>query len=192
MKAKFQLLALLLVSCLAANGFNVGDLGRGTNPADTTTLVPDGYRIADPDESPAMLEGLNKQIRIEEPKPKGEKMTEEKKVYKSVEVMPTFPGGDAALMKWLSAHIQYPANAAANNIEGKVVVQFVVTETGDIGEVKVVRKVDPELDQEAVRVVKSLPKFNPGRQDGKAVSVWYTLPVSFKLTGKPVVTPTQQ
>ena len=109
--------------------------------------------------------------------------TLKEEVFRSVEQMPTFPGGDAALMKYLSSHIQYPTMAAENNVQGKVVVQFVVTKTGKVGEVKVVRSVDKDLDREAVRVCKSLPNFVPGRQNGQPVSVWYTLPVTFKLQG---------
>ena len=86
-------------------------------------------------------------------------------------------------MKYLSSQIQYPTVAAENNIQGKVVVQFVVTKTGRVGEVKIVRSVDRELDKEAMRVCKSLPDFVPGRIDGKPVNVWYTLPVTFKLQG---------
>ena len=104
-------------------------------------------------------------------------------VFRSVEQMPQFPGGEAALMKYLQSHIQYPPMAAENNVQGRVVVQFVVDKTGKVGEVKVVRSVDKDLDKEAVRVCKSLPKFTPGRQNGQAVSVWYTLPVTFKLQG---------
>lgn len=100
-------------------------------------------------------------------------------VYRSVEQMPRFPGGEAALMKYLQDHVKYPPNAAW--IEGHVIVQFVVEKDGSIGEVKVVRSLEENLDKEAIRVIKSLPKFTPGRQDGKAVSVWYTLPVPFKL-----------
>ncbi len=107
----------------------------------------------------------------------------EQKVFTSVEQMPQFPGGEAALMKYLQSHINYPPMAAENNVQGKVVVQFVVDKTGKVGEVKVVRSVDKDLDREAVRVCKSLPKFTPGRQNGQAVSVWYTLPVTFKLQG---------
>ena len=106
---------------------------------------------------------------------------QDNKVYKSVEQMPQFPGGEVALIKYLQSEIKYPMNAAKNNIQGRVVVQFVIDKNGDIGEVKVVRSIDEELDAEAVRVIKSLPKFTPGRQNGEAVSVWYTLPVSFKL-----------
>jgi len=102
-------------------------------------------------------------------------------VYRSVEQMPRFPGGEAALMKYINSHINYPTAAAINKIEGNVVVQFVVKKDGSIGEVKVVRSVEKNLDREAVRVIKSLPKFTPGRQNGEAVNVWYTLPVPFKL-----------
>ncbi|MCF0181448.1 MAG: energy transducer TonB [Muribaculaceae bacterium] len=124
---------------------------------------------------------LKNEVVVEEKKPVVEEKKEE--IFKSVEQMPTFPGGDAALMKYLSSHIQYPTMAQENNIQGKVIVQFVVTKTGAVGEVKVVRSVDKDLDREAVRVCKSLPKFVPGRQNGQPVSVWYTLPVTFKLQG---------
>ena len=109
-------------------------------------------------------------------------------VYKSVEQMPQFPGGEAAMMKYLSQNIQYPPSAAKNNVEGRVILQFVVEKDGQIGEVKIVRSVDPELDAEAVRVIKTMPNFIPGRQDGKPVAVWYTIPISFKLQGKPAQT----
>ena len=102
-------------------------------------------------------------------------------VYRSVEQMPRFPGGEAALMKYLESHIKYPPEAAENNVQGHVIVQFVVKKDGSIGEVKVVRSLEENLDKEAIRVIKSLPMFTPGRHDGKAVSVWYTLPVPFKL-----------
>ena len=111
-----------------------------------------------------------------------------KKVYNSVEQMPEFPGGVAGLMRYLSENIKYPPEAAKNDIEGRVIVQFIIDETGQVGDVKVVRSVSDELDAEAVRVVKTLPKFEPGRQDGEAVSVWYTLPINFKLQGNPVET----
>ena len=108
----------------------------------------------------------------------------EDEIFKSVEQMPQFPGGDAALIKYLDSHIQYPPEAAKNNIQGRVILQFVVDKTGEIGEVKVVRSGDKDLDEEAVRIVKTLPKFIPGRQNGQAVAVWYTLPVTFKLPQK--------
>ena len=108
---------------------------------------------------------------------------EPEKVFQSVEQMPQFPGGDAALMKFLSSHINYPPMAAENNVQGKVILQFVVEKDGKVGEVKLARSVDKDLDKEAIRVVKLLPKFTPGRQNGQPVRVWYTLPVQFKLQG---------
>lgn len=112
-------------------------------------------------------------------KPKEEKKKEE--VFTHVEQMPKFPGGDAELYKFISSNLNYPAMAIENNVEGKVIVQFVVTKDGSIGNVKVVRSVDRDLDNEAIRVCKKLPKFIPGKQNGQPVNVWYTLPVTFKL-----------
>jgi len=105
-------------------------------------------------------------------------------VFRSVDQMPEFPGGDAALMEYLRSQIQYPPMAAQNNIQGRVVLQFVVEKTGHVGQVKVVRSVDKDLDREAVRVCKSLPQFKPGRVNGQPVNVWYTLPVTFSLGDK--------
>lgn len=105
------------------------------------------------------------------------------KVFDAVEQPPQFPGGDAALLKYISDNLRYPQLAIENNIQGRVVVQFVVTKTGQVGEVKVVRSKDPDLDKEAVRVVKTIPRFQPGKQNGNAVNVWYTLPITFKLSG---------
>ena len=124
---------------------------------------------------------LKEEVVVEKKEEKPKEVKEE--VFRSVEQMPQFPGGEQALMKYLQSHINYPPMAAENNVQGRVVVQFVVDKTGKVGEVKVVRSVDKDLDKEAVRVCKSLPKFTPGRQNGQAVSVWYTLPVTFKLQG---------
>lgn len=112
-------------------------------------------------------------------KPREEKKKEE--VFSHVEQMPKFPGGDAELYKFINNNLNYPAMAIENNVQGRVVVQFVVTKDGSIGNVKVVRSVDRDLDNEAIRVCKKLPKFIPGKQNGQPVNVWYTLPVTFKL-----------
>jgi TonB family protein len=117
-----------------------------------------------------------------------EPVPESKKVYESVEQMPEFPGGLEGLMRYLQQNVQYPPIAVQNNVQGRVVVQFIIDETGQVGEVKVLRHVSEEIDAEAVRVVKTLPKFEPGRQDGEAVAVWYTLPINFKLQGNPAET----
>ena len=129
----------------------------------------------------AVIREFKNEVVVEEKVEKPKEVVEE--VFTVVEQMPQFPGGEAALMKYLQSHINYPPMAAENNVQGKVVVQFVVDKTGRVGEVKVVRSVDKDLDREAARVCKSLPKFTPGRQNGHPVSVWYTLPVSFKLQG---------
>ena len=100
----------------------------------------------------------------------------------SVEQKPQFRGGDAALMKYLLSHINYPPMAAERDIEGRVIVQFLVDKTtGKVSDVKVVRSADRDLDKEAIRVVKSLPIFTPGRHKGKPVDVWYVLPVTFMM-----------
>ena len=104
-----------------------------------------------------------------------------KKVYDVVEQMPSFPGGMKAMMDYLARNIRYPANAKNDLIEGRVILQFIVDEKGRLSDVKVVRSVEPSLDAEAVRVVKSMPRWNPGMQNGKAVKVRYTLPVTFRL-----------
>ena len=103
---------------------------------------------------------------------------EQDKVYRSVAQMPRFPGGEAALMKYIDSHLQEPQTQ--EKITGNVVLQFIVQSDGSIDEVKVVRSLHPDYDKEAVRVVKSLPKFTPGRQNGQAVAVWYTVPVNFR------------
>ncbi|MBQ7942030.1 MAG: energy transducer TonB [Muribaculaceae bacterium] len=112
-----------------------------------------------------------------------EKKPEPEQVFTAVEQMPQFPGGDVALMKYLNENINYPQVAMENGVQGRVIVQFVVTKNGTIGEVKIIRSVDRDLDKEAVRLCKSLPKFIPGKMNGQAVNVWYTLPITFKLQG---------
>jgi len=102
-------------------------------------------------------------------------------IFLIVEKMPEFPGGEPALRKYIAENIKYPPLAQENDISGKVYVRFVVTKTGAVGEVQVVRSVDKLLDDEAVRVVETLPNFKPGQQRGKPVSVWYTVPIDFQL-----------
>ena len=110
------------------------------------------------------------------------KPAEDTKVHTIVEQMPSFPGGDAALMQWLSSHIKYPAVAAENDIQGRVVCTFIVGKDGAISDVEVIRSIDPSLDKEAVRVISQMPNWLPGRQNGQAVRVKYTLPVTFRLS----------
>jgi len=98
-----------------------------------------------------------------------------------VENMPIFPGGDLGLMKYIQKNVKYPAIAKEYNITGKVYVSFIVDKLGSVTNVKIVRGVDKNLDAEAVRVVKSLPKYKPGKQRGKSVRVMFTIPINFTL-----------
>ena len=124
-------------------------------------------------------EVLKAKEEIAQPEPP--KHEEENKVFDVVEEMPSFPGGMGALMSWLSQNIKYPVIAAENGVQGRVIVQFVVEKDGSVTDVHVAKSVDPSLDKEATRVVKAMPKWNPGKQNGSAVRVKYTVPVSFKL-----------
>lgn len=99
-----------------------------------------------------------------------------------IEQKPEFPGGESALYDYLSSHINYPAQAAEEGVQGRVIVQFTITKTGKIENVSVVRGRHPALDKEALRVVKSMPNWTPGRQDGRAVNVQHTLPITFRLS----------
>ena len=108
---------------------------------------------------------------------------QEDKVYEAfVDVRPTFPGGDGKLMEWISQHIVYPPGCYESHIQGRVIIRFMIKADGSVGEAEIIRRVYPELDKEALRVVKSLPKFNPATLNGKAVEYWFTLPIIFRLT----------
>ena len=119
-----------------------------------------------------------KQMLVTEPvKPKEEEST----VFEYVEQMPSFPGGDAALMQYLSKNIKYPPVAEEMGIQGRVICSFVVERDGSVSDIRIKRSVDPSLDKEAMRVVSAMPKWIPGRQNGQMVRVKYTLPVTFRL-----------
>lgn len=106
---------------------------------------------------------------------------DDNKVFDMVEQNPSFPGGQAELMSWIGNHLKYPAIAAENGIEGKVIVQFVVGKNGAIRDAVIVRALNPSCDKEALRVVNAMPRWIPGKQNGKEVSVKFTLPITFKL-----------
>lgn len=112
-------------------------------------------------------------------------------VYEAVDAadMPQFPGGNNAMYSFLGSNIQYPSEAAENEIQGKVIIKFVVKADGSIGATEIVKSVHPALDAEAERLVKLMPKWTPGRHNGKPVNVWFTLPVNFKLQGANSSTP---
>ena len=110
-----------------------------------------------------------------------EEPVEEEQIFQVVEEMPEFPGGMAECLKFLAKNIKYPTIAQENGVQGRVIVQFVVNSDGTIVDPVVMRSVDPYLDKEALRVIKMMPKWKPGKQRGKAVRVKYTVPVTFKL-----------
>ncbi len=123
----------------------------------------------------------NKKVVIQAPIAAPVEDPEENRIHVVVERMPEFPGGEAAMNQFISRTIRYPVIAQENGIQGRVVVQFVVNTDGKIVDVEVVRGVEESLDKEAVRVVKAMPPWNPGRQGGKNVRVKYTLPIRFRI-----------
>ncbi len=105
----------------------------------------------------------------------------EAKVFTYVEQMPVFPGGEAALQKFIHDHLKYPAVSLEEGVQGTVMLRFVVNETGSVGEVQILKSLDTYCDREAKRVVQSLPRFTPGRQQGKPVKVWFQFPIRFEI-----------
>ena len=111
---------------------------------------------------------------------------DEEKVYDVVEQMPSFPGGPAAMMDFISRTITYPVSALKQNLQGRVIVTFVVERDGCLSHAKVVKSVAPDMDKEALRVVKKMPRWIPGNMMGVPVRVKYTVPVTFRLNKQPV------
>ncbi|MGN0035600.1 MAG: energy transducer TonB [Bacteroidaceae bacterium] len=132
--------------------------------------------IASTEENKEAVEVKYVPVEVEE-----EEAPEEETIFQVVEQMPEFPGGMGECLKFLGKNIKYPTIAQENGIQGRVIVQFVVNRDGSIVDPVVVRSVDPYLDKEALRVIKTMPKWKPGMQRGKAVRVKYTVPVTFKL-----------
>ena len=127
-----------------------------------------------------VVEAVRNDIAVNTPPP-APKEEVAHKVFDVVEEMPSFPGGNGALMSYLQSNVKYPIVAQENGVQGRVQIGFVVEPDGSISGVKVVRSVDPSLDKEAMRVVRSMPRWNPGKQNGQAVRVKYTVPVLFRL-----------
>lgn len=128
-----------------------------------------------------LAEAVRSDIAVVAPPPPAPKPEVSNKVFDVVEEMPHFPGGAAALQAFLSSNTKYPVVAQENGVQGRVIVSFVVERDGSITDVRVVRSVDPSLDREASRVVRSMPRWSPGKQNGSAVRVKYTVPVVFRL-----------
>lgn len=129
----------------------------------------------------------NQAPEVQEPKPvdmpNAMAVDAREDAFDVVEEMPEFPGGPQAMMVYLMKNVNYPKTAFDANVQGRVIAQFVVDKEGVIRGVHVVKSVDPALDAEAVRVINSMPKWKPGRQNGKVVNVKYTIPVNFQLQG---------
>ena len=124
------------------------------------------------------FKAVQEQVVVKEPEPEKPK---EEEIFVAVEQQAEVPGGQAALMKWLSNNIRYPEAAQQNDIQGRVVVKFVVEKDGSIGHAEIARGVDKDLDREALRVVNKMPKWQPGKNNGVAVRSYFNLPVTFKL-----------
>ena len=125
------------------------------------------------------FKAVQEQVIVKEPEPEVKPVEEE--IFQAVEQQAEFPGGQAALMKWLSQNIRYPEAAQQNDIQGRVIVKFVVEKDGSIGQATILKGVDKDLDREALRVVKKMPKWQPGKNNGVAVRSYFNLPVTFKL-----------
>ena len=142
---------------------------KGTDNATAVAAAPN---VATPEQVAPLPPPAPK----EEPKPEVKEV--ENKIFTVAEQMPSFKGN---VNQWLSTHISYPAVAAENNIQGRVIVKFVVGKDGSVSQAQIVRGVDASLDKEALRVVNSMPKWNPGMNNGQPANVWFTLPITFKL-----------
>ena len=124
------------------------------------------------------FKAVQEQVVVKEPEPEKPK---EEEIFQAVEQQAEFPGGMPALMSWLSKNLQYPQSAQENNVQGRVIVRFVVEKDGSIGNVNIVKGVDKDLDREALRVVKKMQKWQPAKNNGVTVRSYFTLPVTFKL-----------
>lgn len=124
------------------------------------------------------FKAVQEQVVVKEPEPEVKK---EEEIFVAVEQQAEFPGGQGALMKWLSQNVRYPETAQQNDVQGRVIVKFVVEKDGSIGTATILKGVDKDLDREALRVVKKMPKWQPGKNNGVAVRSYFNLPVVFKL-----------
>ncbi|WP_231569790.1 energy transducer TonB [Hymenobacter sp. APR13] len=147
--------------------------------------IPDQKELEDKVVSTVTVKGnTDNPIDLNGLEGEGNKVVEEvveQKVYQYVEQMPVFPGGQEALLQYIGKNIKYPALALRNQVEGKVFIAFVVGPDGQVSDVKVQKGIGAGCDEEASRVIKTLPKFAPGKQNGRAVSVSYTVPVTFAI-----------
>ena len=175
------------------SSYNLGDLNLDDLEEEIIPITKQEQKPPPPPPPPPeIIEIVEDEVEIEEELEIEDTETDEDEIieieeedddefFMVVENMPEFPGGDLGLMKYIQQNVKYPPIAKEYNITGKVYVQFIVDKSGTVTNVKVVRGVDKNLDAEAVRVVKSLPKYKPGKQRGKPVRVMFTIPINFTL-----------
>tara|TARA_B100001939_G_C16733552_1_gene526555 strand:- start:50 stop:703 length:654 start_codon:yes stop_codon:yes gene_type:complete len=175
------------------SSYNLGDLNLDDLEEEIIPITKQEQKPPPPPPPPPeIIEIVEDEVEIEEELEIEDTETDEDEIieieeedddefFMVVENMPEFPGGDLGLMKYIQKNVKYPPIAKEYNITGKVYVQFIVDKSGTVTNVKVVRGVDKNLDAEAVRVVKSLPKYKPGKQRGKPVRVMFTIPINFTL-----------
>lgn len=136
--------------------------------------------IMEPLSEMPVTEGENP-ITLIPDKEEGAETDDDNKPFITVEKMPSFPGGEKEMARFIGNNLQYPRKAQEEGIQGRVLVRFVVSKDGQISDINIIRGIDPECDKEVVRIIKAMPRWTPGYNNGKAVSVYFTLPVVFKL-----------
>lgn len=174
-------LPLAAISMVAFAHTEAANDSNGISEAKVTAISANGQAS---DAKMSENEGKAPHIVSGEPLPAPTAQDENEEIFMVVEHMPEFPGGMGELMKFLQKNIKYPAQARKDSIQGRVIVQFVIDKTGKAINPVIKKSVSPELDAEAIRVVNAMPRWTPGRQRGKAVSVKFTIPVQFRLQGK--------
>ena len=172
------------------NNYDLGALNLDDLEEEIIPITKQEIKPPPPPPPPEVIEIVEDEVEIEEELEIEDTESDEDEIieieeeddeefFMVVENMPEFPGGDLGLMKYIQKNVRYPAIAKEYNITGKVYISFIVDKQGSVTNVKVVRGVDKNLDEEAVRVVKSLPKYKPGKQRGKPVRVMFTIPINF-------------
>ena len=169
-KRKFSAIGILFMSLsiglLSVNNLRAQDVNKEEKISDETVVA----------------DCANDTTKRQEPQSEIIDLPVKKEAFKTVDQMPQFPGGYKALLNYLAQNVKYPVEAQKQDIQGTVVCRFVVDSIGKVTDVKVLRSLDFSIDQEAIRVIKFMPKWTPGKQGGKAVNVYYTLPIRFRLT----------
>lgn len=172
---KYSLIVPLALALVLSS--NAQTLVASAKNTVTTTKAPEVV-ISPKENSPAIASDVTQDL-----KPANQKL--EDKVYTVIEEMPEYPGGVNELMNYLTTNIKYPADAKAKGIEGRIIVRFIVNKAGKIEKAEIIRGFYPSCDKEALRVVNAMPDWTPGKQNGENVSVYYTLPIMFKLDSSP-------